>query len=105
MQSVLFVLANILLTFALALLFRSETDFWKRVFSDEGEPSLSRVATGVAVLFACVWISIIVAHNFALPDFAGVCFFIGTLYGLNVGIKALKDIKTAPNTTPNSGDK
>ena len=58
--------------------------FWKWVFSEEsGTPSFSRVFTGLIVSFACGWVTELVLHNHALPDFAGLALFIGTLYGVN----------------------
>jgi hypothetical protein len=58
-------------------------EFWKGVFSDNGSPSFSRVATGLIVAFSCGWVTHIVWTSHALPDFAGLALFIGTLYGLN----------------------
>lgn len=58
-------------------------NFWKGVFSDNGSPSFSRVATGFALCFACGWVTAIVMKNHALPDFMGLVAFIGVLYGLN----------------------
>jgi hypothetical protein len=71
-------------------------DFWKRAFSDNGEPSFSRVGTAVALAFVCGWITEIVMHSKALPDFTGACLFIGTLYGLNV----VKNFGAAKPPTP-----
>lgn len=57
--------------------------FMAGVFSDDGQPSFSRVGAGIALAFACGWITSVVLHNHALPDFGGVALFIGTLYGVN----------------------
>ena len=57
--------------------------FWKGVFSDGDQPSFSRVATGFVVAFSLGWVSNIVWKTHALPDFAGLALFVGTLYGLN----------------------
>lgn|GEM_PF-1606234 len=58
--------------------------FWKGVFSEaDGTPSFSRVATGFLVCFAAGWVTHLVWHNHALPEFAGLALFIGTLYGAN----------------------
>jgi hypothetical protein len=55
------------------------------VFTDEnGRPSFARIGAGMALSFACGWITDIVRHTHALPDFGGVALFVGTLYGLNV---------------------
>jgi hypothetical protein len=59
------------------------SEFWKGVFSDGGQPSFSRVATGMSVAFSLGWVTHLVWHNHALPDFLGLCAFIGTLYGIN----------------------
>lgn len=58
-------------------------NFWQRVFSDGGQPSFSRIATGLIVAFSCGWVTKLVWHNYSLPDFAGLALFIGTLYGIN----------------------
>lgn len=58
--------------------------FMAGVFTDDnGRPSFSRIGTGMAIAFACGWITDIVRHTHALPDFGGVSLFIATLYGLN----------------------
>jgi hypothetical protein len=65
------------------------TDGWARpfmrgVFSEaDGTPSFSRVATGFTLAFALGWVTSIVWHGHALPDFAGLALFVGTLYGSN----------------------
>lgn len=67
--------------------------FWTGVFSDEGVPSFSRVATGILVIACVVWDSYIYFVNHAPPDFAGQALLIGTPYGLNVGTKAISKIR------------
>ena len=58
--------------------------FWRGIFSEsDGTPSFSRLATAVVVAFAVGWTTELVSHNHALPDFAGLSCFIGTLYGVN----------------------
>lgn len=58
--------------------------FWRGVFSEaDGTPSFSRIATGVVVAFAVGWVTELVRFSHALPDFAGLSCFIGTLYGVN----------------------
>lgn len=49
----------------------------------DGKGSITRILTLVAVLFAMLWVTIIVNHNHALPDFSGLALFVGTLYGIN----------------------
>lgn len=58
-------------------------NFWRGVFSDSGQPSFSRVATGFIVAFSAGWVTHIVWRSHTLPDMSGLCLFIGTLYGLN----------------------
>lgn len=67
-----------------ALLNSANRSFWRGVFSEsDGAPSFSRVATAVVVAFAVGWTTALVRLNHALPDFAGLSCFIGTLYGVN----------------------
>lgn len=63
---------------------KGASPFWRGVFSEsDGTPSFSRIATGVVVAFAVGWVTELVRHTHALPDFAGLSCFIGTLYGVN----------------------
>lgn len=64
--------------------------FFVGIFSDNGQPSFSRLATGFIVAFSIGWVTHLVLHNHALPDFAGLALFIGTLYGANVAGNILK---------------
>lgn len=66
-------------------------DFWKGVFSDNGSPSFSRIATGFALAFACGWVTAIVMKTHALPDFMGLIGFVGVLYGINTAPKMRGD--------------
>lgn len=75
--------------------------FWIGVFSDEGSPSFSRVASGIAFVACIVWDSLFVyarlhGHEGAsLPSweqFSGQALFIGTPYGFNVAGKAAAKI-------------
>jgi hypothetical protein len=100
----LLILANAFLMLVLFMQLMRDKDFWKRVITDGGEPSLSRVCTLLIVIFSCVWISAIVAHSFAFPDFGGLSLLVGTLYGLNVGLNAYKQAKIASVTgVPDDG--
>lgn len=58
-------------------------DWFIRAFSDNGEPSSSRLLTAIVVAFACGWVTAIVKHTHQLPEFGGISLFIGSLYGLN----------------------
>jgi len=63
--------------------------FMAGVFSEkDGTPSFSRIGAGMALAFMCGWITDIVRHTHALPDFGGAALFISTLYGLNLAAKA-----------------
>jgi len=96
MNEFLFWLAKLLLKFgvggllvgALYWFFSQMSDgakrFWTGVFSDNGVPSFSRVATALILIAAVTWISYIVYFKREIPDVGGVAILIGTLYGLNV---------------------
>jgi hypothetical protein len=58
-------------------------DFVIGVFCDNGMPSFSRVATGLALAFACGWVTSLVRFNHALPDLIQLTMFVGALYGVN----------------------
>ena len=62
----------------------------KSIFSEEdGKGSFSRVSTFVLVVSAVCWVTHLVHHNNALPDFTGLSIFIATLYGVNTVRNAL----------------
>lgn len=75
-------------------------DFIRRAFSENGEPSSSRILTALVVFFACGWVTSIVARTHALPDFAGLALFIGTLYGVNQAGKVIAGLKPPPPSPP-----
>jgi len=64
--------------------------FMAGVFSDNGTPSFSRVGAGLALAFACGWVTAIVCNSHALPDFTGLTLFIGALYGANIAGNAFR---------------
>lgn len=66
--------------------------FWTGVFSDNGVPSFSRVATALICVSSMIWISFIVYFKREIPDVGGVVLLIGTLYGLNVAGNAAAKI-------------
>lgn len=69
-------------------------DFWRKVFSDNDQPSFSRIGTAMALCFACGWITAIVAKTHQLPDATGIAAlagFVGVLYGINTVPKIKKD--------------
>lgn len=98
----LLIIANALLLLVLFLQLARDKAFWRRAITDRGEPSISRICTLLIVNFSCVWISVMVAHNFIFPDFGGLSIFVGTLYGLSVGTTAYKEIKMGSSPTPES---
>ena len=58
--------------------------FLRGVFSEsDGTPSSSRIFTGILVAFAMGWVTDLVRHNHALPDFGGLAMLLGVLYGVN----------------------
>ena len=70
--------------------------FLKQIFSEPtGEPSFSRLASGIALCFHLGWITYIVGHTHALPDFTGITQYsawtFGTLYGANKVATKLSD--------------
>lgn len=77
--------------------------FLKSVFSEEGEGSYSRCASGALVLATIVWVSHVVLKTHALPDLTGPSAFIvtsvGTHYGINKGASLLTTLKGAPDNS------
>jgi hypothetical protein len=58
--------------------------FITQCFHDaNNKPSFSRLATAVLIIFALIWVTRLVWINKTLPDFSGLCFLVGTLYGLD----------------------
>jgi hypothetical protein len=79
--------------------------FWLGVFSDNGSPSFSRVASGVILVACLVWDTLLILHNlrstptvYALPDFTGQVLLISTPYGLNVTGKAFERLRSSEPT-------
>lgn len=77
--------------------------FFQGIFSDNGVPSFSRVASAVALGFACGWVTHLVVKNNSLPDFMGLCMFIGVFYGTNVAGSVAKVFKPNPQDPPKEG--
>lgn len=42
--------------------------FWKGVFSDGDQPSFSRVASALLLVFALGWVTSVICHTHKLPD-------------------------------------
>lgn len=58
------------------------TDFLKQLFSESGAASFSRVASCIALLSSCAWVTYIVWRTHALPSLEGIAVFISSFYGL-----------------------
>lgn len=67
---------------------------------EEGKPSFGRIASAFIVAFALGWVTHLVHHNHALPDFTGLTFFIVAIYGINKAADVAQKI-----TAKLSGDK
>lgn len=72
------------------------------LFSEDSRASFGRVGAFIALIASIVWVTWLVYKNSALPDLSGICFFIGTLYGLSKGIAAVQAIKGDSNVNPPS---
>jgi hypothetical protein len=62
------------------------TKFLREVFSEEGQGSFSRVASGLHVVAGLAWVSHFVWHTHVLPDaatMAGLSAFVVAPYGAN----------------------
>jgi hypothetical protein len=58
----------------------------------DGKGSLARIGTALAMFFSLGWVTFIVYREHKLPDFTGLCLFIGTLYGLNLAGGTIRHI-------------
>ena len=56
--------------------------FIKQLFSESDGASFSRMGSFMALVCACVWVTVIVWHTRALPALDGLTIFICSLYGL-----------------------
>jgi hypothetical protein len=57
--------------------------FFRGLFSDSSSASFSRLATFIALVFACGWVTFIVWHlKTSLPALDGLTAFISALYAL-----------------------
>lgn len=80
--------------------------FLKLLFAAEPGASFSRVATFIALNFSCVWVTHLVWHNHALPDFGGLTLFVGSMYGMGKASDLYARVKggnshpPAPPSTP-----
>ena len=67
----------------------------KECFSDGGQISYSRCASGVIVLACVSWVSYIVFRTRLIPDLQGVALFLSTGVGVHYGSNKLPDILSA----------
>jgi hypothetical protein len=67
-------------------------NFFKQLFSDQPGASFGRFGSFLALLAGIVWVTDIVWHTKALPDFSGLTFFIGSLYVLGKGVGTVRAI-------------
>lgn len=79
--------------------------FLAGMFSEPtGEPSFSRVASGLVLFASLGWISYVVFKNHGLPDFTGVTaystYLLGSLYGINKVVTKLSDTFKTPPVPP-----
>lgn len=57
--------------------------FFKKLFSNSGEVSFGRVASGVMLGIGIIWGSYIVITKGEMPELAGLSALVAGLYGLN----------------------
>jgi len=74
--------------------------FLKLLFAAEPGASFSRVATFIALVFSCTWVTHLVWHNHQLPDFSGLTLFVGSLYGLGKASDLVARLKNGDTPTP-----
>ncbi len=56
----------------------------REIFSEPNGPlSFSRVASGVVLVFAIIWVSYVVLTRYVIPDVVGLAGVLGALYGAN----------------------
>jgi hypothetical protein len=74
-------------------------EYIKIMFSEDNKPrpSYGKHGSFIAILASVAWVSWIVYKTNVIPDLGGICFFIGTPYGLSKGINAVRKIKEAQN--------
>jgi hypothetical protein len=78
--------------------------FIKSAFSENGEGSYSRIASGVIVLATLGWVSHVVFKTHALPDLTGALAFmtggVTAHYGVNKFNDYINDYKNGTPTQP-----
>jgi len=67
-----------------------KVSFLQALFSDSGAASFGRIAAAIALCASIFWVTLIVQKTNTLPDFSGITFFIGFLYGISKVGEAVK---------------
>jgi hypothetical protein len=70
-------------------------DFVKQVFSENGQGSYSRSASGIIVASVIAWVSYVVFRSHTIPDLTGPAAFLTTGVGVHYGTNKAPDILTA----------
>lgn len=66
--------------------------FLREVFSDGGQGSYSRLASGAVVLATLFWVSYLVIKNHSMPDLGGPSLLIGTSSTAHYGVNQIQNI-------------
>jgi hypothetical protein len=61
-------------------------NFFKRAFSEAGEPSSSRLLSGFVIFIPNIWITFLVFKNGQLPDFGGITLWVTSIVGVILGL-------------------
>jgi len=69
--------------------------FLREVFSEDGQGSYSRSASGTIVLAVLAWVTYIVIKTHAIPDLTGPAWFLVTGTGIHYGTNKAPDIMGA----------
>lgn len=72
----------------------------KDLLSDDSHV-VPAILSGIAMIACIVWVTMLIRHNYALPDFSGMSLFVGVPYGLHKITGTLSDITI--NRTGNGG--
>jgi hypothetical protein len=68
---------------------------WQLFSDDNDRPSWGRIGSFIALLASISWVTRIVWKTNSLPEFAGIIFFIITLYSINKAAEVWVAIKGA----------
>jgi hypothetical protein len=77
-------------------------NFFRRAFSEAGEPSSSRLLSGFVIVMPNIWITFLVFKDGKLPDFGGITLWVTGIVGMIMGLNKAPAIASAiTGTTPN----